>query len=63
MRYTWSPNPDAGEWFGFWHFEIVTSISVMLDEGKAVRPAGITDAILRERLRLTQQWLRETGVE
>lgn len=63
MRYTWSPNPDAGEWFGFWHFEIVTSISVMLDEGKAVRPAGITDAVLRERLRLTQQWLRETGVE
>ena len=32
MRYTWSPNPDTGEWFGFWHFEIVTSISVMLDE-------------------------------
>lgn len=63
MRYTWSPHPDAGEWFGFWHFEIVTSISVMLDEGKAVRPAGITDAVLRERLRLTQQWLRETGVE
>lgn len=63
MRYTWSPNPDAGEWFGFWHFEIITSISVMLDEGKAVRPAGITDAVLRERLRLTQQWLRETGVE
>lgn len=63
MRYTWSPNPDAGEWFGFWHFEIVTSISVMLDEGKAVRPAGITEAVLRERLRLTQQWLRETGVE
>ena len=63
MRYTWSPQPDAGEWFGFWHFEIITSISVMLDEGKAVRPAGITDAVLRERLRLTQQWLRETGVE
>lgn len=63
MRYTWSPIPDAGEWFGFWHFEIVTSISVMLDEGKAVRPAGITDAVLRERLRLTAQWLRETGVE
>lgn len=63
MRYTWSPKPDDGEWFGFWHFEIVTSISVMLDEGKAVRPAGITEAVLRERLRLTQQWLRETGVE
>lgn len=63
MRYTWSPVPDSGEWFGFWHFEIVTSISVMLDEGKAVRPAGITDAVLRERLRLTAQWLRETGVE
>lgn len=63
MRYTWSPNPDAGEWFGFWHFEIVTAISVMLDEGKAVRPAGITDAVLRDRLRLTQKWLRDTGVE
>lgn len=63
MRYTWSPLPDAGEWFGFWHFEIITSISVMLDEGKAVRPAGITEAVLRERLRLTAQWLRETGVE
>ena len=63
MRYTWSPLPDAGEWFGFWHFEIVTSISVMLDEGKAVRPPAITDAVLRERLRLTAQWLQETGVE
>lgn len=63
MRYTWSPIPDAGEWFGFWHFEIITSISVMLDEGKAVRPPAITDAVLRERLRLTAQWLQETGVE
>lgn len=63
MRYTWSPLPDAGEWFGFWHFEIITSISVMLDEGKAVRPPAITDTILRERLRLTAQWLQETGVE
>ena len=63
MRYTWSPHPDAGEWFGFWHFEIITTISVMLDEGKTVRPAGITDAILRDRLRLTEQWLRDTGVE
>lgn len=63
MRYTWSPDPDAGEWFGFWHFEIITSISVMLDEGKAVRPPAITDAVLRDRLRLTAQWLQETGVE
>lgn len=63
MRYTWSPNPDAGEWFGFWHFEIITSISVMLDEGKPVRPAEITDAVLLERLRYTAQWLKETGVE
>lgn len=63
MRYTWSPLPDAGEWFGFWHFEIVTSISVMLDEAKAVRPAAITEAVLRDRLRLTAQWLKETGVE
>lgn len=63
MRYTWCPNPDKGEWFGFWHFEIVTSISVMLDEGKAVRPAAISEALMRERLRLTAQWLKETGVE
>lgn len=63
MRYTWSPAPDDGEWFGFWHFEIITSISVMLDEGKAVRPAGIAESVLRDRLRLTAQWLRETGVE
>lgn len=63
MRFTWSPLPDAGEWFGFWHFEIITTISVMLDEGKAVRPASITDDVLRERLRYTAQWLREIGVE
>lgn len=63
MRYTWSPLPDAGEWFGFWHFEIITTISVMLDEGKAVRPAIITDDVLRERLRYTAQWLKEIGVE
>lgn len=63
MRYTWSTRPDAGEWFGFWHFEIVTTISVMLDEGADVRPPAITSAILRERLRLTSQWLQDTGVE
>lgn len=63
MRYTWSPNPDAGEWFGFWHFEIITTISVMLDEGKSVRPSSIADAVLLDRLRYTSQWLKETGVE
>lgn len=63
MRYTWCPNPDKGEWFGFWHFEIVTSISVMLEEGKSVKPAAISDTLLRERLRLTAQWLKEIGVE
>lgn len=63
MRYTWSPLPDVGEWFGFWHFEIITTISVMLDEGKAVRPASISDDVLRERLRYTAQWLKEIGVE
>jgi len=63
MRYTWSTVPDQGEWFGFWHFEIVTTIAMMLDEAKSVRPAAITDAILRERLRYTAQWLKETGVE
>jgi len=63
MRYTWSPKPDAGEWFGFWHFEIFTSISVMLDEGSGVRPPAITEAILRDRLRLTARWLQDTGVE
>lgn len=63
MRYTWSTRPDAGEWFGFWHFEIVTTISVMLEEGASVRPPAITAAILRERLRLTAKWLQDTGVE
>lgn len=63
MRYTWSPEPDKGEWFGFWHFEIVTSISVMLDEGKPVRPSAISETLLRDRLRLTAQWLKDTGVE
>lgn len=63
MRYTWSTKPDDGEWFGFWHFEIVTTISVMLEEGSGVRPPAITETILRERLRLTSKWLQETGVE
>lgn len=63
MRYTWSTIPDDGEWFGFWHFEIITTIAMLLDEGKTVRPAAITDALLRERLRYTAQWLKEIGVE
>lgn len=63
MRYTWSINPDDGEWFGFWHFEIITTISVMLEEGKAVLPPAITETTLRDRLRLTSRWLQETGVE
>lgn len=63
MRYTWCANPDDGEWFGFWHFEIVTTLAVMLDEAKSVRPSTITEDVIRERLRLTATWLKETGVE
>lgn len=61
MRYTWSPVPNQGEWFGFWHFEIIASLSTLLTEG--ARPDAIPAATIMERLEQTQTWLKDTGVK
>lgn len=61
MRFTWSPNPAAGEWFGFWHFEIITTLCVMLTSGAL--PSSIPAELVRERLLKTQTWLRDIGVK
>lgn len=61
MANTWCPNPDTAEWFGFWHFEIITSICALLNYG--ARPNAVPEAQLRERLLLTRKWLETTGVK
>ncbi|NTE96682.1 Calx-beta domain-containing protein [Agrobacterium tumefaciens] len=61
MRRTWSPDPAAGEWFGFWHFEIIATLAVMLSPG--ARPELIDASLVRRRLIETQQWLTEVGIK
>lgn len=61
MRYTWSPAPADGQWFGHWHFDVIASLSLLLTEG--ARPASIPAATIIERLASTQVWLKETGVK
>lgn len=56
MQHTWSPEPESGLWFGFWHFEIITTLSALLVEPG--RPASIPVATVRERLALTHTWLK-----
>ncbi|MBK3745448.1 hypothetical protein G3A39_40500 [Paraburkholderia aspalathi] len=56
MQYTWSPEPETGLWFGFWHFEIIATLSVLLVEPG--RPASIPVSIVKERLALTYTWLK-----
>lgn len=61
MRRTWSPHPDIGEWFGFWHFEIIATLCTILTSG--ARPADIDPALVRTRLVETQAWLQDVGVK
>lgn len=61
MRHTWSPEPEQGVWFGFWHFEIIATLSLLLTE--TGRPASIPADKVRERLALTYNWLNTTGLE
>lgn len=63
MRYTWA-NKDAKtteSYFGFWQFEIIATIAYLLKNPNGI-PAGISDAILRQRLVETYTWL-ENNVE
>lgn len=57
MQSTWSPEPEEGLWFGFWHFEIIATLSVLLVEPG--RPASIPVSIVQERLAQTQTWLKQ----
>lgn len=61
MAYTWSPDPDAKQWYGFWHGEIITALAEMLLFSSAVAP-GIDLAVVRQRLVQTTQWLQRYGV-
>lgn len=62
MAYTWSPLPADRWWYGFWHAEIIWTLSLLLGEGSTVVPAGIPLATVRARLLQTQQWLDTKGV-
>lgn len=62
MRYTWSPDPAARVWYGFWHGEIIWTLSDLLMEGAPARPAGIPAETVRDRLRQTQTWMEEVGI-
>lgn len=61
MRFTWSPDPAAKQWYGFWHGDIIATLAIALDNAPLM-PAGVNMTTVRQRLVQTQQWLQETGV-
>lgn len=61
MRYTWSPDPAKKQWYGFWHGDILTLLSLMLDNSTPL-PAGISRNTVSERLVLTREWIETWGV-
>jgi hypothetical protein len=60
MRYTWSPDPDAKQWYGFWHGDIIATLAVMLDN-PSVMPSGVSLATVTQRLVQTKEWIEEWG--
>ena len=58
MQFTWAniTAKTAESYYGFWQFEIITTIAQMLKNPTAV-PAGINLATARQRLRETQTWV------
>lgn len=54
MRYTWAN--DNQVWYGFWHFEIISTFAYLLKNPTGI-PSGIDTAVLRQRLVETQSWL------
>ena len=61
MAFTWSPDPANKQWYGFWHGEIICTLSdLLLNDDHA--PAGIDLAAVKLRLVQTQNWLERYGV-
>lgn len=61
MKFTWSPDPTNPQWYGFWHGEIIWTLTTMLGDGLSVLPATIDPATVRSRLVQTVEWLNTTG--
>lgn len=61
MAFTWSPDPSAKQWYGFWHGEIITSLAELLLSPSHVS-SGIDLNTVRTRLVQTTGFLREYGV-
>lgn len=61
MAYTWSPNPDARQWYGTWHGDIITTLAMMI-EHSAMLPADVPLETVKQRLVQTQSWLEQWGL-
>ncbi|QPI17705.1 putative long tail fiber protein [Alteromonas phage vB_AmeP_R8W] len=58
LRNTWSGNPSAGEYFGFWTGEIVTILAKLLNEFDDIRQtAGISSSDIKDRLAKHAEWI------
>lgn len=54
MRYTWANDNET--WFGFWHFEIVSTIAYLLKNQSGI-PDGIDPILMRKRMVETVTWI------
>lgn len=61
MRFTWSPDPAKKQWYGFWHGDIITALSLMM-ENPSLLPGDVPVAIVTQRLVETREWIENWGV-
>lgn len=61
MRFTWSPDPANKQWYGFWHGDIITALSLMM-ENPSLLPSDVPVATVAQRLVETREWIENWGV-
>ena len=63
MAFTWSPDPAAKQWYGFWHGDIIATLSIAIANPAAL-PTAVAAAIptMRSRLVDTRKWMADKGV-
>lgn len=61
MFYTWCPDPQNNDWFGFYHGEILTTLG-LLYENSSLLPTGIDPALIKQRICESALWFQTVGI-
>lgn len=65
MEGTWSDNPSTEDWYGFWHGEVILTLTTMVEHQELLPDASRSNMVTLcyERLMATYTWLRNKGVK